>query len=58
VALLAKQNTSFSHAEITLSLERDGRLRAEVFTHFTDKSGRADYRTVNYFTRRRPAYAP
>ena len=58
VALLAKQSTSFSHVEITLSLERDGRLRAEVFTHFTDGSGRADYRTVNYFTRFRPAYAP
>jgi hypothetical protein len=58
VALLAKQNTSFSHVEITLSLERDGRLRAEVFTHFTDNSGRVDYRSVNYFTRRRPAYAP
>ena len=58
VALLSKQSTSFSHVEITLSLERDGRLRAEVFTHFTDNSGRADYRTANYFTRRRPAYAP
>jgi hypothetical protein len=58
VALLAKQTTSFSRVEITLSLERDGRLRAEVFTHFTDSSGRADYRTVNYYTRFRPAYAP
>ncbi len=57
-SLLAKQTTSFSHVEITLSLERDGRLRAEVFTHFTDNSGRADYRTVNYFTRFRRAYAP
>lgn len=58
VALLVKQNTSFSHVDITLSLERDGRLRAEVFTHFTDRSGRADYRAVDYFTRMRPAYAP
>jgi hypothetical protein len=58
VALMAKQNTGFSHVEITLSLERGGRLRAEVFTHFTDGSGRADYRSVDYFTRRRPAYAP
>lgn len=58
VALMAKQTTSFSHSEITLSLERDGRLRAEVFTHFTDGSGRADYRFVDYFTRMRPAYAP
>jgi hypothetical protein len=58
VALTAKQTTSFSHSEITLSLEHDGRLRAEVFTHFTDNSGRADYRSVDYFERVRPAYAP
>jgi hypothetical protein len=58
VALMAKQNTSFSDSEITLSLEHDGRLRAEVFTHFTDGSGRADYRSVDYFERIRPAYAP
>lgn len=58
VALTANQSTSFSRVEITLSLERDGRLRAELFTHFTDESGRADYRTVNYFIRHRPAYAP
>jgi hypothetical protein len=57
-ALLAKYSTSFSRAEITLSLERDGRLRAEIFTHFTDGSGRADYRSIDYFTRVRPAYAP
>jgi hypothetical protein len=58
VALTAKQSTSFSRVEITLSLQRDGRLRAEMFTHFTDGSGRVDYRTVNYFTHFRPAYAP
>ncbi|MDR3798899.1 MAG: hypothetical protein P4K93_12130 [Terracidiphilus sp.] len=57
-ALVAKQSLSFKRVEITLSLERDGRMRAEVFTHFTDNSGRADYRSVDYFTRRRPAYAP
>lgn len=56
-ALQAKKVTSFSRAEITLSLESDGRLRAEVFTHFTDGSGRADYRTVNYFVRGRAPYA-
>lgn len=58
VALVAKQNISFKRVEMTLSLERDGRLRAEVFTHFTDGSGRADYRSVDYFTHFRPAYAP
>jgi len=58
VALVAKQSISFKRFEITLSLERDGRLRAEVFTHFTDGSGRADYRSVDILTRSRPAYAP
>jgi hypothetical protein len=58
VALMAKQSTNFSRSEITLSLEHDGRLRAEVFTHFTDSSGRADYRSVDYFKRMRPGYAP
>lgn len=55
-ALLAKQTTSFSKVEMTLSLELDGRLRAEWFTHFTDGSGRADYRSVNYFARGRMPY--
>lgn len=55
-ALLAKQTTSFSKVEMTLSLDPDGRLRAELFTHFTDGSGRADYRTVNYFMRGRLPY--
>lgn len=58
VALLAKQSTSSQRSEITLSLERNGKLRAEIFTHFTDGSGRADYRSIDYFTRIRPAYAP
>jgi hypothetical protein len=58
MALTAKSTTNFSRSKLTLSLETDGRLRAEVFTHFTDGSGRADYRFVNYFTRMRPAYAP
>lgn len=57
-ALLAKQTTSFSRSEITLSLEADGRLRAEILTHFTDQSGRADYRSVDYFTHYRPLYIP
>jgi hypothetical protein len=54
--LVAKKTTGFDQAEITLSLEPDGRLRAELFTHFTDSSGRADYSTVNYYTRGRRPY--
>jgi hypothetical protein len=57
-ALVAKYNTNFSRAEITLALEADGRLRAEVFTHFTDGSGRADFREVDSLERVRPEYAP
>jgi hypothetical protein len=58
VRLTAKKKTNFSAIEMTLSLEADGRLRAEVFTHFTDNSGRADYSTVNYFARGRRPYTP
>jgi hypothetical protein len=57
-ALMAKKSTNFDKVELTVSLESDGRLRAEVFTHFTDGSGRADYRTVNYFIRGRIPYVP
>ncbi len=57
-ALTAKYTTNFCRSEITLSLEADGRMRAEVFTHFTDASGRSDYRFVDYLKRIRPAYAP
>jgi hypothetical protein len=58
VRLVAKKNTNFDQVEISLSLESDGRLRADVFTHFTDGSGRADYSTVNYFAHDRRPYAP
>ncbi len=57
-ALLAKQTTSFSRSELTLSLDPRGKLRVEVFTHFTDGSGRADYRTVNTYARNPAAYVP
>ena len=58
VQLVAKKNNNFDQVEITLSLESDGRLRADVFTHFTDGSGRADYSTVNYFAHGRWPYTP
>ena len=58
IRLVAKQNTGFSHVEITLLLEPDGRLRADRFTHFTDGSGRADYSALDYFKRGRRPYAP
>ena len=57
-ALTAKTTTNFDKVELTVSLEGDGRLRVETFTHFTDESGRADYRTVNYFVRGRIPYVP
>jgi hypothetical protein len=56
--LVAKEHTDFSQVEITLSLEPDGRLRADRFTHFTDESGRADYSAVDYFKRGRRPYVP
>ena len=52
--LVAKKDQGFSQIEITLSLETDGRLRADKFTHFTDGSGRADYSDVGYFYRSNP----
>jgi hypothetical protein len=57
-ALLAKHDTGLIRSEITISLEAYGRLRVEVFTHFSDNSGRADYRTVNFFARNAAAYMP
>ncbi len=57
-AFFARQKTGFSRSEITLSLDPGGKLRVEVFTHFTDGSGRADYRTVNTFMRNPAAYVP
>jgi len=57
-ALLAKQTTAFGRVQITLSLDTRGRLQVEEFTHFTDSSGRVDYRTVNTFMRNPAAYVP
>jgi hypothetical protein len=44
--------------EITLALLPDGRLRVDRFTRFTDKSGRAAYRAVDYFRRDQSPTAP
>ncbi|MGA7832657.1 MAG: hypothetical protein WCA21_17000 [Terracidiphilus sp.] len=56
--LVAKKFNSFSNVELTISRETDGRLRVEAFTHFTDRSGRPDYSTVNYFQHRVSPIAP
>jgi hypothetical protein len=51
VALLANHETKFSKAVMTISLESDGRLRVQVFTHYIDGSPRADATFVEYFSR-------
>jgi hypothetical protein len=56
--LVAKKYTGFSSVEMTIALLRDGRLRVDTFTHFTDGSGRADYSDVNYFQRSVNPFAP
>lgn len=50
-ALLANSDSSFDRNVLTISLETDGRLRVQVFTHYTDHSGRADHSSVEYFLR-------
>ena len=55
-AMTATHKTGFSRVEMTLTLEAGGRLRAELFTHFTDESSRADYRSVDVFYRERAPY--
>jgi hypothetical protein len=55
-ALRATMKTQFDKVEITVELEPDGRLRVETFTHFTDQSGRSDYREVGFFVRGRAPY--
>ncbi|SNS21872.1 hypothetical protein SAMN05421770_10133 [Granulicella rosea] len=51
VALLASVITSFNKTLLIASLEADGRLRVQTLTHFTDRSNRADYATIQYFSR-------
>jgi hypothetical protein len=58
IALLTKKKTSFNQSQLTLALGAGGKLRVEVLTHFTDGSGRTDYRTVDTFARNLAAYVP
>lgn len=50
-ALLISRKTGYSSTIMTLAMEPDKRLRLAKFVHFTDNSHRADYATVDYFTR-------
>jgi len=50
-SILASQDLTFKHVVLTISLEPDGRLRVQTFTHFTDLSKRRDYSEVDYMTR-------
>jgi hypothetical protein len=54
-ALRGWSNGRFALRELLATLEPDGRMRLEVTVHFTDQSGRGDYRTVDYFVRGRQA---
>jgi hypothetical protein len=51
VALLANYDTNFGKSVLTISLESDGRLRVQVFMHYTDASRRGDAAFVEYFSR-------
>lgn len=57
-ALYFHRVTNFNEVEIAISLERDGLLRVETFTHFTDASRRADYHMVDFFERGRASNNP
>jgi hypothetical protein len=57
-ALFFHRVTNFNEVEIAISLERDGLLRVETFTHFTDSSRRADYHMVDFFERERAPSKP
>jgi hypothetical protein len=50
-SILASQDSTFKHVVLTISLEPDGRLRVQTFTHFTDTTDRRDYSEVDYFSR-------
>jgi len=50
-ALVAVHTTKAEQNTITMTLGPDGRLSANVATHFTDKSGRKDYSVMNTMAR-------
>lgn len=58
VALFAESHQGFADVKLAVVLEQSGRLRVEVFTHFTDDSGRADYYSTSFFERGRLPFAP
>jgi hypothetical protein len=49
-ALLAIFDDRVARRVITQMLEADGRLKVQIFTHFTDGSKRSDYEETDYFT--------
>jgi hypothetical protein len=50
-SLLASTDEGFAKVVMTISLDPDGRLRVQVYSHYTDHSGRSDASHVDYFTR-------
>jgi hypothetical protein len=50
-ALVAVRTTRSEQETITMSLNPDRQLSVDVLTHFTDKSGRGDYKAVNTMAR-------
>jgi len=57
-AVLVRFRTSFSDTVVILKPAGANRLRAEVFTRFTDTSGRTNYRKVYTFSRAARLPAP
>ena len=50
-SLLVSDSQGFVRRVMTVSIEPDGRLRVQVFNHYTDASRRADSSFVDYFVR-------
>lgn len=54
-AVSAVFKTNFSESILLLRPEQSNRLRADVYTRFTDNSGRSNYTRTEHFTRREGA---
>ena len=52
-AISALFRTSFSETTLIIRPARGGRLQADVYTRFTDSSGRTAYTATHFFVRRR-----